>query len=630
MSDDIQLIKDKIDVADLVGEYVQLKPAGVNKKGLCPFHHEKTPSFMVNPDRQSWHCFGCAKGGDIFSFVQEMEGMEFKEALKYLADKAGVKLTNFRGEANSSQKNRIKEINKEAARFFHNFLIKMPTAKLAMDYLLKRGMKMETIEEWQVGFIPEQWDLLTQYLLKKGFGIEDLVASGLTIQKDGIPSTHSVRSGQGANNQSIRGHYDRFRGRIMFPIWNVHDEVVGFTGRILVEKENSGGKYVNTPQTLVYDKSRVIFGLNKARQEIKTKDLAVMVEGQMDVIACHQAGMKNVVASSGTALTEEQVKLLKRYSTNINMAFDSDEAGQNAAKRGVGVAIKEGLNVKVIKIPEGKGKDADECLKNNPEVWFAAVAGAKEVMNWYFERALSNKDLSNPKAKQQVTNLLLPEIALIPYAVEREHWLKELADKVGVEVSVLREDLTQIKNQNSKVKTLANNEVGRDTGYGIRVAVEYSRLDLLIEKLLTILLRFPALLAEFWLILPEEILTGTKYGAVYENLKKVYNGVSELDLDKLRNELNSESNLSVQVYPEQSRGAQGEENIIDILLMKGEWEFSATTEDNVKTEVKQLLDLIKEEWKKKRRKELQIEIEHAEKAGEKVKVEMLMKEFQEL
>jgi len=245
MSDDIQQIKDKIDVAELIGEYVQLKPAGVNKKGLCPFHHEKSPSFMVNSERGSWHCFGCAKGGDIFSFVQEMEGLEFKEALKYLADKAGVVLTNYRSEVNSNQKNRLKEINKEAARFFHNFLIKMPASQAALDYLLKRGLKMETIEEWCVGFIPEQWDLLTQYLLKKGFGIEDLVATGLTIQKEGARSTSS---GQ-ANNQSIRGHYDRFRGRIMFPIWNVHDEVVGFTGRILVEKENFGGKYVNTPQT---------------------------------------------------------------------------------------------------------------------------------------------------------------------------------------------------------------------------------------------------------------------------------------------------------------------------------------------------------------------------------------------
>ena len=217
MSDEVQLIKDKIDVADLIAEYVQLKPAGINKKGLCPFHHEKSPSFMVNSERQGWHCFGCGKGGDIFTFVQEMEGMEFKEALKHLANRAGVQLTSYRSDVDSSQKNRLKDINIEVARFFHNFLLKMPTAKSAMDYLISRGLKNETIEEWQVGFVPEQWELLTQYLLKKGFSIDDLVASGLTIKRDGADAT------------SGRGFYDRFRGRIMFPIWNVHGEVVGFT-----------------------------------------------------------------------------------------------------------------------------------------------------------------------------------------------------------------------------------------------------------------------------------------------------------------------------------------------------------------------------------------------------------------
>jgi len=365
----------------------------------------------------------------------------------------------------------------------------------------------------------------------------------------------------------------------------------------------------------VYDKSRVIFGLNKARQEIKAKDLAVMVEGQMDVIACHQAGMKNVVASSGTALTEEQVKLLKRYSANINMAFDSDEAGQNAAKRGIGVAIKEGLNVKVIKIPEGKGKDADECLKNNPEVWFDAVINAQEIMNWYFARAIGNKDLNNPKDKQQVANLLLPEISLIPYAVEREYWLKQLADKVGVEVGILREDLAKVRSPKSEVRSPDNSV----SSYKLQVTSQ--RLDLLVERLLAILLHYPALLSEFWLVMPEEALLGSKYVAVYEALKKVYNGVSELDEEQLR---------SAMGLSDPSDNAQDKENPIDILLMKGEWEFSATAETEAKVEVKQLLDLIKEEWKKKRRKELQVEIEGAEKAGDKVKVEMLLKEFQEL
>src|SRR3989339_70222 len=342
---DTQLIKEKLDIVQTIQEYVPLKKAGIYYKAPCPFHREKTPSFMVNAEKQIWKCFGCSKGGDIFSFIQEMEGLDFPEALKLLADRAGVKIDSYRSEIDKSQKNRILDINQKAASFFHHILTEMEGANGAREYLDKRGLTKETIEKWQIGFVPDQWDLLTKYFLKKGIGIDDLVVAGLVIKKD------VARAGQ--------GFYDRFRGRIMFPIWDVHGNVVGFTGRVLVETENSGGKYMNTPQTLVYDKSRVIYGLDKAKTEIKAQDQVVLVEGQMDVVACHQAGMKNVVASSGTALTLEQIKLLKRYSSNIAMAFDGDSAGVAAAKRGVNIALGEGLNVKTIRIPEGKGKDPD-------------------------------------------------------------------------------------------------------------------------------------------------------------------------------------------------------------------------------------------------------------------------------
>ena len=587
MSDEIAQIKDKIDVAELVGEYVQLKPAGVNKKGLCPFHHEKTPSFMVSPERGSWHCFGCGKGGDIFSFIEEMEGMEFKEALKYLANRAGVVLTSYKSDVDSSLRNRLKDINAEAARFFYNFLIKMAAAKPAMDYLIKRGLKQETIDEWQIGFIPEQWDLLTQYLLKKGFGIDDLVASGLTIRRED------------ANLQTGRGFWDRFRGRIMFPIWNVHDEVVGFTGRILVEKENSGGKYVNTPQTLVYDKSRVIFGLNKAKQEIKSKDLIVMVEGQMDVIACHQAGMKNVVASSGTALTEEQVKLLKRYSSNINMAFDADEAGQNAAKRGIDIALSEGLNVRVIKIPEGAGKDPDECLQKNPGIWQESVEGAQGIMDWYLEKVLRDKNLAEQRQKQAVANKFLQEISLIPYAVERDHWLNVLGDKLGVEVSVLREDLQKVKNEKS-IRQLADknqNDDNQATSYKLQATSERGRFELLIERLLALFLKFPALLGESNEV--EKILSATSYAPLYKQLKDGYN------IDTLAKE----------------------DNLANVLLLQAELEFADFTELEAKKERENIIQFLREEWVKKRRKEIQLEIEKAEKAGDTLKVKLLLQEF---
>jgi DNA primase len=364
---DTQTIKDKLDIVQIIGEYITLKKAGANWKANCPFHNEKSPSFMVQAEKQIWHCFGCSKGGDVFTFVQEIEGLDFRETLKLLAKRAGVELSKSYNETDSSERNRLLAINTAAAYFFHRMLLDMDASKPARDYLERRGMKAETVEAWQVGFVPDQWDLLTKYLLKKGHGINDLVTAGLTIKRDN------------ADPASGRGYYDRFRGRVMFPICDVHGNVVGFTGRVLVETEFSGGKYVNTPQTPLYDKSRVLYGIHKAKTAIKSEDLAVLVEGQMDVIACHQAGMANVVAASGTALTAEQIKILKRYTTTVAMAFDADSAGQNAGKRGAGVALEEGMNVKVIQIPSGFAKDADECLKKDKAVWFKAVAGATSV-----------------------------------------------------------------------------------------------------------------------------------------------------------------------------------------------------------------------------------------------------------
>lgn len=590
MSDEIQQIKDKIDVADLIGEYVQLKPAGSNKKGLCPFHNEKSPSFMVSSERQNWHCFGCGKGGDIFSFVQEMEGMEFVEALRYLANRAGIELSNRRSEVDNNQKNRIKQINKEAARFFYNFLMKMSAAKDALKYLEERGLKPETIDEWQIGFVPEQWELLTQYLLKKGFAVDDLVASGLTIRKDG------------AESGGVRGFYDRFRGRIMFPIRDIHGDVVGFTGRILVEKENSGGKYVNTPQTIVYDKSRVIFGLEKAKQEIKTRDLVVIVEGQMDVITCHQAGMKNVVASSGTALTEEQIKLLQRYSKNINMAFDADDAGQNAAKRGIDLAIEAGMRVRVIRIPEGKGKDPDECLKKNSEVWFEAVNNAQDVMDWYFTKVFSKKDISNYQEKQQAVDEILLEIARIPYAVEKDHWLRKLSEIVAVDVSVLRDDLKRVG-----IKKDLNRPKSIEKKTEFKSVIEKDPLYLLLERLLSLILKYPFLREKLLESRLDKIIEESIFSSLYELIKKEYT------LDEIKN----------QVKPK-DRGS------LDILLMQSEWEFSNISEEDSKKELESIIILVKAKWKKKKNEELKIKIEQASKDNDRDRENALIAEWTEI
>ncbi len=586
MNDDISRIKEKVDVVDLISEYIQLKPAGINHKGLCPLHHEKSPSFMANRERQSWHCFGCGKGGDIFTFIQEIEGMEFRDALKLLADKAGVQLSGSVSIAETSQKNRVKDINREAAKFFHYILLKIPQSKPALDYLITRGLTRDTIESWQIGFIPEQWDLLTKYLLKKGHSIDDILASGLAIKKDG------------ADARSGRGYYDRFRGRIMFPIWDAHDAVVGFTGRVLVETEHSGGKYVNTPQTILYDKSRVLFGLNRAKREIKTKDLIVMVEGQMDVIACHQAGMTNVVATSGTALTEHQIALIKRYSVNVTMAFDSDSAGIAAAKRGIDLLIEAGMNVRVIQIPEGAGKDPDECIKKNKAVWFEAVEKAQDIMNWYFDRAFKDKTLDNPKIKQQIANELLPEISRIPYAVERDHWLSQLSHRLGVEVSVLRDDSLRILKETQRT---LRTHVPAETKSEGQLRTKQDRLELLWDRFFALLLLTPELVVK----IPSQFFTIDLFSTawhkdLYEIVKLSYTQHIPCDFTHVREHYSQDQT----------------ENPIDVLLLIGEKDFSDLTLVAREYELSTLVNQIRSEWIKQRRTQIQNALIDAESKGE--------------
>ena len=591
---DTQLVKDRLDIVDFIGQYVVLKSSGANHKGLCPFHREKSPSFMVSRERQMFKCFGCSKSGDIFSFLQEIEGLEFVEALKYLAERAGVTLTNSQSEVQGNQKNRLRDVLAAAAGFYHNFLLQMESAQSARDYLTGRGLKDITIAEWQIGFIPDQWDLLTQYLLKKGFGIDDLLAAGLVIK-----------------NETRQSHYDRFRGRIMFPIRDVNGVIVGFTGRVLVETEHSGGKYVNTPQTLLYDKSRVLFGLDKAKTEIRVKEYAVVVEGQMDVIACQQAGMKNVVAASGTALTAEQVTLLKRYGNTLKMAFDADAAGQAAAKRGIDAALLAGMNVLVISLPDGAGKDPDECLKNNPTIWFQSVESATDIMRWYFAKSFLNRSVNDPKHKQLIANELLREIALIPYAVERDHWLKELSSRLAVEIGVLREDMARLS---TPMKTEIKNS---DPILLVETPIQpLTRLQILLERYLALGVRFPILFSSS--LKPtttlEAAFGASIYSPLYLFLKARYTTNTSFSSSSVRDEL-SDPKFQAQ---------------FDVLTLKGELDFSDFTSKEAQKESEFLLSQISQEWKHKIRRELQQKLEEAERGGDKTLMDAILQELQTL
>lgn len=599
---DTQLIKDRIDIVQLIQEYLPLKKAGANWKAPCPFHHEKSPSFMVHPERQIWHCFGCGKGGDIFSFIQEIEGLDFVEALKLLAGRAGVAIDTFKNETNASERSRLLQINDTAATFFHRFLLEMPGAQSARDYLEQRKLSLATIGDWQIGFIPDQWSLLTQYLLKKGYGIEDLVKSGLTIKRDQA----DVKSG--------RGFYDRFRGRIMFPIADAHGNIVGFTGRVLVATADSGGKYVNTPQTLLYDKSRVLYGLPKAKIEMKNKDLAVLVEGQVDVIACHQAGMKNVVAVSGTALTSDQVKLIKRYTNNLAFAFDADAAGENAGKRGITTALAEGMQIRVIQIPKDIAKDADECLKKDPAIWFSAVNNARGIMEWYLERTLAQFDVKNPRAKQQAAEILLAEVRHIPYAVERDDWLKKISSALGVEPEILREELSKIKRSEPRPRSAVSTAPGSQPAAKPKTLLspEDESAERLNTELWSLCLKFPQIFASLAGSFKEEYVIGTSFVALYETVKNLYTNLGMLKLEELR----------------QFFAIPDQENYIDVLELRPYRNFGELTPEIALAEARQIIGRLQELWRKKRGGEIQRAIALAQERGETEREKALLQELQ--
>lgn len=462
-TDNIEEIKSKIDVVELLQEYIQLKPAGTNSfKALCPFHHEKTPSFVVSKDKQIWHCFGCGEGGDIFGFLMKMEGLEFPEALRVLAKKAGVQL-QYRDPALQNQKTKLLDIIKSATAFYHKILLDHPKAQPVRDYLKKRQVADESVETWQLGFAPDAWETLNNYLVQRGFKEDDIFLAGLTVKKDrGV------------------GYYDRFRNRLMFPIADVHGNIIGFGGRWLgSETDAQAAKYVNTPQTLVYNKSHVLYGLDRAKQSIKEQQVAVVVEGYMDCLTSHQAGVTNVVASSGTALTSEQLKLLKRFTRNVAFAFDQDIAGEDASRRGIDVAWREEMETKIIRLPFGK--DPDELVKKDPAAWREAITKAQSIMEYYFEATLSKADLSKVEDKKKVARTLLGVIVKLVDPIEQTHYLQKLGDLLGVKEDVLRDKLRQLSLK--KINTPKEPEVAGQ--------VAKDRFAVLGEVIVGLVLRFP-------------------------------------------------------------------------------------------------------------------------------------------
>ncbi len=421
-------IKRKLDLVEVVGEYVKLSPAGgQSMKGLCPFHGEKTPSFYAHRDKQFWHCFGCSEGGDVFTFYQKMENVDFRDAIKELARRAGVQLPEYDPKADSERAAAL-SVLEDAARYYEAAL-KHAAGARAQAYLSRRGVKPETIAEFRIGYAPATWDSAVKALQGKGHSAEHITAAGLAIPSD-----------------KNRSHYDRFRDRIMIPLRDEKGAVVGFTGRILPDSPEAekSGKYVNTPETIVYKKRRLVYALDRAKNQIKKADFAVLVEGNMDAISSHEAGVKNVVAVSGTAFSTDQIDILKRYCTRIALAFDADIAGQNAAARALPHAWKNGLQVMVITLPPGF-KDPDEVIRKDPQLWVQAITAARDMIEYSIAQAIASVNPKDAYGKRKAIQSLKPVFELLEDPVLRDHWIHETAQKLLLTDDGLREALAAAK-----------------------------------------------------------------------------------------------------------------------------------------------------------------------------------------
>ncbi len=421
----LQDIKDRLDIAEVIGSYIQLKKSGANYKALCPFHNEKSPSMQISTQKQIWHCFGCGEGGDIFGFVIKYENIEFKEALKILADKAGVKLPEYRpkDKNETNKEEQLYKINDFAARFYHEILFKDKGAAAARDYLKNRGLSQTTIDQWKIGYAPNNFHDLEQALIKKKVSLADMVAAGVSAKND-------------------RGQiYDRFRGRITFPIFNALGAVVGFSARILPQNDNPSrplAKYINSPETPIYSKSKILFGFNFAKAGIRKQDEVIIVEGQMDCISPHQAGFTNVVASSGTALTAEQLTQVGRLTKNLKFCFDTDQAGLIATKRAVANYLGKDFTIKIISL---KGaKDPDELIKKDPKEFTRQVAAAPLFLDFYLEKSFENFR-NTVTEKKAIAKELLPLIKLLTDPIEQEHYINQLAAKLGTTTQALNKAL---------------------------------------------------------------------------------------------------------------------------------------------------------------------------------------------
>lgn len=424
--DQVAEVKSKVDIVEVIASYIPLKKSGRNFAALCPFHSEKTPSLMVSPERQVWRCFGCSEGGDVFTFLEKKEGWEFREALEEMAKRAGVKLVAFKPTGASEVREKLVSINNLTLKFYRFLLNEHKVGGEAREYLLRRGIPAPLWQKFDLGFAPAGWETLSGFLTKRGYNFADLATAGLVIGRD----------------VGRKSYYDRFRKRLMFPLKDARGTVLGFAGRIIEEATGDKrqatrreAKYVNSPETPIFTKGNLLFGLDVARSAIREKGEVVLVEGEFDVLSSHKAGVSNVVASKGTALTQMQVVALSRLCEKVVLCFDTDLAGDGAARRGIELLDLAGMTIRVAVL--GKYKDPDEMAQKDPAGYRRALAAAVDVYDYFIESAASRHNPSTAVGKKKIGQEVLPIIAAIADDLVRAHYIEKLAGILGLEVAMV-------------------------------------------------------------------------------------------------------------------------------------------------------------------------------------------------
>jgi len=444
MQDAKEEVRSRLNIEDVISEYVQLKRAGRNFKGISPFTSEKTPSFYVSPDKHIWHDFSSNKGGDIFAFIMEVEGMDFRASLEHLARKAGVDLSMYDTKGSQEiarQKKRLLEAHDLAANYYQQSLIKN---QHALDYVFKkRGLNKQVVGDFKIGYAPTRGDALVKFLTKKGFTSQELSQAGLVNRFGG----------------------DLFRGRMMVSLMDGTGQVIGFTGRIIVDDVNAP-KYLNTPQTLLYDKGRHVFGLSQAKEQIRANDYAVVVEGNLDVISSHQVNISQVVATAGTAMTEHHLRALVRLSNHIRLAFDGDRAGLAATERAIPIAQNVGVELTIVSLPTS-AKDPDELIQQDPKLWQKAIDEAEPAVEWVIKQYSLREDLKTAIGKRRFTTAALDMVRILQDPVEQEYYVSKIAKLSDSSIDALKEKLAGgvVPPQNHLKKSVAEFEIVQDPAY---------------------------------------------------------------------------------------------------------------------------------------------------------------------